>query len=138
MEQNEKDKEKIISTADGSSTLVHDVYGDTYHSIHGAISESKHVYIGHGLEYVFNQKKSRINLLEFGFGTGLNAALSFDTANSRAREVYYTGIDKHSLDPKLIENFAAPRHLLALMLHLQELPWSRTAAVPHSNHFIKI
>lgn len=138
MAQNEKDKGKIILTADGSSTFVHEVYGDTYHSIHGAISESKHVYIEHGLEYVFKRKQSTITLLEFGFGTGLNAALSFETANSKMREVWYTGIDQYSIEPTQFKNFVAPNHVLAQMLHLQELPWSQSALLPLNNRFIKI
>lgn len=125
MEQNEKDRGKIISTADGTSTFVHEVYGDTYHSIHGAVTESKYVYILNGLEHVCKQKHSRINILEFGFGTGLNAALSIEAAQKLHGELTYTGIDNVALDLKLFDNFTIPPNILPLLLQLQQQNWSQ-------------
>lgn len=138
MEQNEKDKGKIISTADGSSTFVHEVYGDTYHSIHGALTESTHVYILNGLEYQYKQGNSRINILEFGFGTGLNAALSFKAANKLSCALSYTGIDNVPLDPSMFENFAVPQHLRSLIVQLQMQHWSEPLFLTNKNRFLKI
>ena len=42
---------KIIPTADGTNTLLHKVLGEHYHSIHGALQESQHVFIQEGLAY---------------------------------------------------------------------------------------
>jgi hypothetical protein len=104
-EQNEKYKGKIISTEDGSSTFVDALYGVTSYSIPGAATEIKHVYFLNGLGHVCELKQSRINNLEFGFGAGLNAALSFEVANKLSCEVTDTGIDKVALNLKLFYNF---------------------------------
>lgn len=77
---------KIIQTADGSNTLYNENIGEHYHSKHGAVQESKHVFIGAGLQHVINKihadgaalntKAEEISILEVGFGTGLNFLLS--------------------------------------------------------------
>ena len=63
------DKKELKITADGSHTLFIPGLDETYHSRHGAIQESLHVFINAGLRYV---NRKNIKVLEIGFGTGLN------------------------------------------------------------------
>ena len=64
-------------TKDGSHSIKVDDSGLTYHSFHGAIGESMHVYIQAGLRYILEQKiQNPVSILEMGFGTGLNALLT--------------------------------------------------------------
>ncbi|MEO7175000.1 MAG: tRNA (5-methylaminomethyl-2-thiouridine)(34)-methyltransferase MnmD [Saprospiraceae bacterium] len=65
---------QIFITADGSHSLVSDQFAETYHSRHGAIQESRHVFIKEGLHRC--QLDKEIHILELGFGTGLNALLT--------------------------------------------------------------
>ena len=67
------DKREFQITADGSHTLYVGALDETYHSKHGAIQEAVHVFVEAGLTYF---KKPQINVLEIGFGTGLNAFLT--------------------------------------------------------------
>ena len=69
---------KIINTSDGSHTIYNSELNETYHSIHGSINESMHVYIEEGLNY-FQKKASKkmYKIFEVGFGTGLNFVLSY-------------------------------------------------------------
>ena len=68
---------EIITTEDGSHSLFNKALDETYHSIHGAIQESQHVFINNGLEYFKDQTdRLDIHILEIGFGTGLNALLT--------------------------------------------------------------
>ncbi len=69
---------KLITTEDGSHSLYVPELDETYHSIHGAIRESQHVFLEAGLACVLEKKpaKATLNILEFGFGTGLNALLT--------------------------------------------------------------
>ena len=60
---------KIITTEDGSHTIYVPTLEEHYHSTHGAINESMHIYINAGLKHL---QKKEINILEIGFGTGLN------------------------------------------------------------------
>ena len=41
---------KIIKTSDGSHTIYDESLNETYHSIHGSINESNHVYVNAGLK----------------------------------------------------------------------------------------
>ena len=83
---------KIIETSDGSQSLFHEELNETYHSTHGALTESEHVFIKHGLDYLNNSGKNQINILEVGFGTGLNALLTqgYATLNTELRVDYVT------------------------------------------------
>ena len=67
-------KFEIKLTEDGSHTLFIPDLNEHYHSVHGAVQESIHVFINAGLRAV---KRKQINLLEIGFGTGLNALLTY-------------------------------------------------------------
>ena len=81
-------------TADGSHTLYIPEIEEHYHSVNGAIQESLHVYIDAGLN---SCKKPTINVLEFGFGTGLNAFLTIIEAEKRNLKINYTTIEKYPL-----------------------------------------
>lgn len=87
---------KILVTEDGSHTLQHPELDETYHSIHGAIQESKHVFIEAGLNKIAQQKK-QFAILEIGFGTGLNAWLSAITAQELKYTIDYTTLEAYPL-----------------------------------------
>ena len=53
---------KIIKTSDGSHSLFNEDLNETYHSVHGAIQESVHVFIKCGLEYLFEKKPKNSDL----------------------------------------------------------------------------
>ncbi len=78
---------KVITTKDGSKTFFIEHLNETYHSKIGAVLESKHVYINHGLLPFLN--KPKMEVLEFGFGTGLNALLSLDYAQQNKQVINY-------------------------------------------------
>lgn len=87
-------KREIIITKDGSHTIFIPETGVTYHSVHGAIQESKHIFIDAGLRTIYQQN---INILEIGFGTGLNAMLTFSEAETNKRNIYYSAIEAFPL-----------------------------------------
>ena len=85
---------EIQITADGSHTLFIPEIEEHYHSVNGAIQESLHVYIEAGLNH---SKKHSINVLEYGFGTGLNAFLTSIEAEKRNLNIKYTSLEKYPL-----------------------------------------
>jgi tRNA U34 5-methylaminomethyl-2-thiouridine-forming methyltransferase MnmC len=93
---------KIINTADGSNTLINEKLGDTYHSKFGAIGESMHIFIKNGL-YKVSSAGTTINILEIGFGTGLNAFLTLREALALKINVAYTSFEPYPLDHDLIK-----------------------------------
>jgi tRNA U34 5-methylaminomethyl-2-thiouridine-forming methyltransferase MnmC len=84
----------IITTEDGSHSLLHEALNETYHSIHGAVTESNHVFIRNGWDHLINMGIEAVNILEIGFGTGLNAVLTLQAARHANRAVLY-----HTLEP---------------------------------------
>lgn len=85
---------ELILTSDGSHTLKSNHFDATYHSIHGAIEESNVVFIKAGLYPLIEQKREYISILEVGFGTGLNALLTYLQAEKTGMTIQY-----HSLEP---------------------------------------
>ena len=77
-------------TADGSSTIHLPEWDEQYHSKHGAIQEAKHVFIKSGLS-LFSD--SKINILEIGFGTGLNSFITFLEAPKLNLTINYVGVE---------------------------------------------
>ncbi len=99
---------ELVITKDGSHTLFVPELNEHYHSIFGAIQESKHVFIKEGLSYI--DKKS-ISIFEVGLGTGLNAMLTLmETIHNNFRIDYYA-IEKYPLDIKTIYQLNYPELL---------------------------
>lgn len=89
----------IQITEDGSHTIQIPEIGVTYHSMHGAIAESRHVYIEAGLTYLLQeQNHAELSILEMGFGTGLNALLSLQWAIKNSISINYTAIESDPLN----------------------------------------
>ena len=85
---------KIIITKDGSHSVAIPEMNVTYHSVHGALQESIHVYIEAGLKNVRPQEAaSYLRIMEAGLGTGLNALLTLIEADKSRRAVHYTAIE---------------------------------------------
>ncbi|MCF6223013.1 MAG: tRNA (5-methylaminomethyl-2-thiouridine)(34)-methyltransferase MnmD [Flavobacteriaceae bacterium] len=88
-------KKKIIKTADGSSSIYLPDWDESYHSKHGAIQEAYHVFIKHGLDLF--KANEKVNILEIGFGTGLNCFITFLEALKRNLKIKYDGIEAYPL-----------------------------------------
>ncbi len=106
-------KRKIITTSDGSKTIQIEDWNEQYHSIHGAIQEANHVFLKHGLlfysEFIsefhkdcrsehhikHNLNSNDINILEIGFGTGLNAFLTLIEAEKLKQRINYVGVEAY-------------------------------------------
>jgi tRNA U34 5-methylaminomethyl-2-thiouridine-forming methyltransferase MnmC len=103
METPEDQKISIITTEDGSSSLYNPVLQETYHSSHGAIQESMHVFIEHGLKYWKNQNPDKaVSILEIGMGTGLNVLLTLQNAIESKLKVEYTTLEPFPIASDLV------------------------------------
>ncbi len=100
----------IILTSDHSHTLYSEKFKATYHSIHGAVQESMHVFIKHGLQYQLQEKFSnQLSVLEVGFGTGLNTFLTYINTKDVDVMINYHTIDAYpiALSDALKLNYAS-------------------------------
>lgn len=132
-------KRSIITTADGSKTIQIEEWNEQYHSIHGAIQEAKHVYIEYGLrEFLQRQPNQKhINILEIGFGTGLNALLTATDELALQKSILYHGIEAYpvSSDELRALNYS---DLLVSKLnifdHLHQASWHKEIQI--TKHFV--
>lgn len=83
----------LITTADGSHSLLSQQFNVAYHSHHGAIQESNHVFIDAGLLFQLKANQPLV-ILELGLGTGLNALMTFLKVASLDVSVQYTALEK--------------------------------------------
>lgn len=120
---------KLIVTDDGSSSIFSEQFRCTYHSVHGAIQESTHIFIQSGLDhYIRNTGKTMLKVLEFGFGTGLNALLSLKYCLDNNIHVDYSTIEAYPLSDEIVKslNFISTENLSAYLnefynMHFGEL-----------------
>lgn len=116
-------KNHLVPTADGSNTIFNSEVGEHYHSTHGALQESRHVFVNSGLVYfldnnfafkvspneedpiaIGSERVASISILEVGFGTGLNFLLSADFCSANNIRLDYTGIEAYPLSIDMIGN----------------------------------
>ena len=88
---------KIQVTEDGSHTLFSEMAGQTYHSSHGAVQESRHIFISQLMGQQSMVNGQQLSVLEIGFGTGLNALLTAQWARENGVKVDYTTIELYPL-----------------------------------------
>jgi tRNA U34 5-methylaminomethyl-2-thiouridine-forming methyltransferase MnmC len=92
---------RIVETKEGIHTLRHGGHGEPFHSLHGALQESMHVFIGNGLLPLAGPGK-KLSVLEIGFGSGLNALLTLRECERHAMEVHYTAVEAFPLGDELV------------------------------------
>ncbi|WP_366184542.1 tRNA (5-methylaminomethyl-2-thiouridine)(34)-methyltransferase MnmD [Flavobacterium ovatum] len=85
---------EIIQTLDGSTTIHIKEWNESYHSKHGAIQEAQHVFIKNGLALFENKN---VSILEIGFGTGLNAFITFIESKRLQQKIDYTGVEAYPI-----------------------------------------
>lgn len=90
----------IYSTGDGSDTLYVPVLDEYYHSAKGALNESLHVFINTGFRSF--SEFNNLNILEVGFGTGLNCVLTLLESKKHAARVLYDTLEPYPLDRDLV------------------------------------
>jgi tRNA U34 5-methylaminomethyl-2-thiouridine-forming methyltransferase MnmC len=93
----------IVTTADGSKTIYNAEVGENYHSKHGALQESQHVFLNSGLRYFLaGTDANEVSILEVGLGTGLNFLLSADFCTAKNITLNYTGIEAYPLSEEML------------------------------------
>jgi tRNA U34 5-methylaminomethyl-2-thiouridine-forming methyltransferase MnmC len=83
----------IVTTGDGSKTIHIKEWNENYHSSHGAVQEAKHVFLQFGLSLF--EEKNEVNIFEVGFGTGLNAILTYQYAQEKQLSIHYNTIEAY-------------------------------------------
>ena len=132
---------ELVTTADGSQSISDGRTGETFHSINGAITESRLVFISNGLEFFKTKTGSqKIAVLEIGFGTGLNAWLSLLKATAWQQQIDYTALEAFPLEMALAESLNYVEKQLDkqnfMALHLSE--WGKPVQLDEYFQLTKI
>ncbi len=130
---------QTLLTADGSLTLFLTDVDETYHSRHGAVKEAKYVFIDEGLAVAHRRNKGLLNVLEIGFGTGLNSLLSYQYACANKCRVNYVALETHPVSMSLINSLDYPHHTnhpndKDAFVRMHDVPVHYSAEI--GNHFI--
>ena len=123
-------KLSIIFTDDNSMSLQNCTLNESYHSEFGALQESQHIFIKNGLDN-FKDKKE-ITVLEFGFGTGLNALLALEFAEQNNIKINYFTIEKYPVDLKYIKQLNYNEMIPSVgakFIELHECDWETEAEI---------
>lgn len=103
-------EKKLIITGDGSHSIELIGRNEQYHSVHGAIQESQHVFIEYGLKQIA-PAKNEISILEVGMGTGLNLLLSYLFSLNKKIIINYLGLEPYPVKEELWKQFNYSRQL---------------------------
>lgn len=119
----------LEKTADGSHTFFVPELNEHYHSTNGALTESRHVFINAGLNQI-DQKE--ISILEIGFGTGLNAILTYLEAKSKNIHIHYTSIELYLVDQTLVKKLNFPDEIgieYSIFEFLHDCEWDKETRI---------
>ncbi len=128
---------KIFLTDDGSHSLMSEIFGDSYHSKFGAIQESQHVFIDTALNCQTAKGRTDLTILEIGFGTGLNALMTYCEALKQSLKIHYTTFEKYplSIEQSNDLNYAEQLGISPTVLQtLHSCNWDEDVAI--NAHFV--
>ncbi len=134
---------KIIQTEDGSSSLLNVDLNETYHSIHGAIQESQHVFIESGLNCLLQRSQIKsISILEIGFGTGLNALLTALVAKKLNLKIEYETVEAFPLSQETVGLLNYPEQLnseeaISIFDRLHQTEWNKSQVISPNFNLLK-
>lgn len=134
-------KRSFLKTADGSLTIQIGEWDEQYHSKHGALAEARHVFIAAGLDHChrIHRDKDALDIMEIGFGTGLNALLTIDYARQLDQKIRYTGVEGYPILKEEWEqlNYGQMINQQALFEELHDSPWEEWTTVDPLFELIK-
>jgi tRNA U34 5-methylaminomethyl-2-thiouridine-forming methyltransferase MnmC len=132
---------ELITTSDGSHSLLNTSLDETYHSRHGAVQESNYVFLKQGLDYFIEQNSpAKIAILEIGFGTGLNAWLTFEHLQSNKAIIEYTSLETLPLPEKIWKslNYATSEDEKSNFSKIHSAAWNQRVQITGQFHLHKI
>ena len=82
---------------------------ENYHSHHGALQEAEHVFIKNGLNLI---NDCEINILELGFGTGLNVLVTINEylKTDKNHVINYFSLEKYPINESEVKDLAYFEH----------------------------
>ena len=127
-------RRRVTTSEDGSNTLTLEDYNESYHSVHGALSESLHIFIREGLKYYISKypERSDIAVLEAGLGTGLNCLLTAIELDNHLQmnSINYIAVEKFPVtvdEAELLDYpslFPGNKESVSICKNIHSSPWN--------------
>jgi tRNA U34 5-methylaminomethyl-2-thiouridine-forming methyltransferase MnmC len=134
----------LFITEDGSHSIFSEQFGVAYHSTHGAIQETQHIFIESALHYFIQQKSvDEIKILDIGFGTGLNVFMTFLEGINKGLDINLTTIEAYPLSILIAEQLNYSELLnvpqfAPVFKQLHTLSWAEKHAISDAFFFQKL
>jgi tRNA U34 5-methylaminomethyl-2-thiouridine-forming methyltransferase MnmC len=134
-------KNQFFKTGDGSLSVISGRFGERYHSCFGAVAECYHISVLYGLNAVLPSSHN-ISILEIGFGTGLNAWITFvESLKYPGKVINYTALEGFPLDDEEVstlnyEDFF-PRYRI-FYRKIQGSEWNKETKISENFHILKV
>lgn len=133
---------ELLETRDGSHTLFAKNFGYTYHSKFGAVQESSHIFIEAGLKFKSILKK-KVEILEIGFGTGLNAYLTAIEAYKKDLNIHYTAFEAYPVPMETLQALNYKEVIINnevenLFEHIHKVAWGQKVKINPNFYLEKI
>ena len=130
---------KLFQTADGSNSLMSEQFGVSYHSKHGAVQETQHVFIDAAFNHL---SQTNIKILEIGFGTGLNALMTLHSNRMAKKQVEYVAVEAYPIAMETVEaldyhNILKDNTLEAVLKTMHQLDTNVPTEIESSFNFEK-
>ena len=126
-------KREVKTTNDGSKTLFIKDLNEGYHSAHGALQEAKHVFIENGLKLINNLE---INILELGFGTGLNLLVTINEflKTDKNHVFHYFTLEKYPVSITEVNNLGynslfSNEKLISINQKIHSCEWNKATEI---------
>jgi tRNA U34 5-methylaminomethyl-2-thiouridine-forming methyltransferase MnmC len=134
-------RREIKVTDDGSKTLFIPDWNENYHSSHGAVQEAKHVFLKYGLGAI--EDKAEINVFEVGFGTGLNAILTYQYTIENQLKTNYDSIEAYPItkvEMELLEydSLFENKETKQIYHKMHDVSWNESVMISENFHLKKI
>lgn len=115
-------------TDDGSATIYIPEIDEHYHSVKGAITESRHIYRNCAFLHHPSTDKT-LRLLEVGFGTALNASLTAMAA-SAAHRVHYIALERFPISIEMAQTLGYEQFIDPdIFQALHKAPWNESISI---------
>ncbi len=135
-------KREIFLTSDGSTSIHLPDWDEQYHSKHGAIQEAKHVFIKAGLHKYLENNVHQLSILEIGFGTGLNAFITYLETKNKTISISYVGAEAYPISEDELKSLNYVSELNATAYEddfklMHSIPWEKNHKISDSFSLLK-
>lgn len=132
---------KIIITEDGSHSVISEKFGVSYHSRHGAVTESIIVFLYAGYDFLRLEGYKTIDILEMGFGTGLNCFITAIRSEEFNQKTAYHAVEAYPLPKDIWSSLNYPEIIShenkGVFENLHLCPWNEWTSIHNNFTFVK-